>query len=294
MNEMESELRTIVRGLLSEGSIDVAIGYEKGTIPQKMRPAFFRDAEAVNRLVWNSHCSNNLAVYLPRMFRKPLRARDWTPPKVAIVTKGCDGRSVVGLLKEKQVPRENLVIIGMPCPGMMNGDELHRACLECAHPFPEVVDITVGGSARDKAERRREQLIAFEAKSPDQRWQYFTDEISKCIRCYACRQACPNCYCETCFADQTKPRWLGAGDELSDVMLYHIGRIFHQAGRCVECDACVRACPMEINLRLFTQKLPDSAEKLFGYIPGISEEEPPPLCTFSEGDDQKFITEPEK
>jgi formate dehydrogenase subunit beta len=294
MNPEEKELKTIVRKLLFKGTVDVVIGFEKGTIPARMRPAFFRDANAVDRLVWNSHCSNNLAVYLPAMFRKPMHAKDWKPPKVAIVAKGCDGRSVVGLLKEKQVPRDNIVIIGMPCPGMMDGDELQQACLECTHPFPEVTDIAVGGSSREKAEKRHEQIIAFEAKSPDQRWQYFTEEISKCIRCYSCRQACPNCYCETCFADQTKPRWLGVGDDISDVMSYHIGRIFHQAGRCVECDACVRACPMGINLRLFTQKLPASVEKLFGYIPGLSEEEPPLLCTFSENDNQDFITEPDK
>jgi formate dehydrogenase subunit beta len=294
MNEVESELKAVAHKLLSEGAVDVVIGYEDATIPQKTRPAFFNDAEALKRLVWNSHCSNNLAIYLPGMFRKPVYARDWKPPKVAIVAKGCDGRSVVGLLKEKQVPRDNLIIIGMPCPGMMEGDDLLQACLECFNPLPEVVDIMISGKAREKAERKREQLSAFETKSPDQRWQYFTDEISKCIRCYACRQACPNCYCETCFADQTKPRWLGAGDDLSDIMSYHIGRIFHQAGRCVECDACVRACPMGINLRLFTQKIPASIERLFGYISGISEEETPPLSTFSEDDSQEFITEPSK
>jgi len=294
MNEVVNELKAVVHKLLSEGAVDVVIGYEDATIPQKTRPAFFRDAEALEKLAWNSHCSNNLAVYLPRMFRKPLHARDWTPPRVAVVAKGCDGRSVVGLLKEKQIPRENLVIIGMPCQGMMDGDELHRACMECTHPFPEVVDIPVSGSARDKAEKRREQLVAFEAKSPEERWRYFTDEISKCIRCYACRQACPNCYCESCFADQTKPRWLGRGNDISDIIAYHIGRIFHQAGRCVECDACVQACPMGIDLRVFTQKLPALVEQLYGYIPGISEEDPPSLCTFNEADSQEFITEPPK
>ena len=75
-------------------------------------------------------------------------------------------------------------------------------------------------------------------------------------------------------------------------MLYHIGRIFHQAGRCVECDACVRACPMNIDLRTFTQKLVKDTGELFGYVAGMSFEELPPLCTFKEDDNQDFITEP--
>ena len=92
--------------------------------------------------------------------------------------------------------------------------------------------------------------------------------------------------------DQTKPAWVDRGNHLSDVMLYQIGRIFHQAGRCVGCDACVRACPMGIDLRMFTQKLVKDVKELFGYTPGLSLEELPLLCTFREDDTQDFITEP--
>ncbi len=75
-------------------------------------------------------------------------------------------------------------------------------------------------------------------------------------------------------------------------MLYQIGRIFHQAGRCVDCGACVRACPMGIDLRAFTYKLVKDVRELFGYEAGISLDELPPLTTFKLEDKQEFMVEP--
>ncbi|MHC4712995.1 MAG: 4Fe-4S ferredoxin [Planctomycetota bacterium] len=332
MNETENKLRDAVRGLFADGKIDTMIGYETGTLPLCSRPCFLASADDVDRLVWNRHCSNNLAVYLPRLFKAQGHGgkEPPAPPKVAIVAKACDVRSIIGLVKEHQIPRENVTIVAVPCQGFVDlakvaaaldgqairacegdsegtlrvttvsGDEkaisvaevIADACLECRHPASDGVDVLVEGEARESATEGRPNMDEFEARSPQERWEYFQSEISKCIRCYACRQACPNCYCEVCFADQTKPSWIGPGDDLSDVMLYHIGRIFHQAGRCVECDACVRACPMGIDLRLFTQKLAKDVEDLFGYSPGLAADEPPPLCTFKEDDSEQFITEP--
>ncbi|MBA7626003.1 hypothetical protein ES703_33437 [subsurface metagenome] len=133
----------------------------------------------------------------------------------------------------------------------------------------------------------------FSSKPREERWKIFETEVSKCIRCYACRDACPNCYCKECFAEQTKPKWLGVSSCLSEVIFYHIVRILHQTGRCVDCGACVRACPMDINLRLFTRVLVDEVKERFGYEPGISLKDTPPLATFSADDKQEFMTEPE-
>ena len=332
MNDTQASLRDVVKGLFAEGKVNVVVGYERGSLPLRSRPCFVRSADDADRLVWDCFCANNLTVYLPRMFERPADPKmDYSPPKVGVVAKGCDARSVVGLLKEHQVPRENVVIIGVPCRGIvdaasvaaeLNGDEVVQcdvlwpdatlrvttrtgqkkdvnrerviadACIECDHPTAEGSDVMIEGESRGASEQRYRKLEDFEARSDEERWKHFEEEISKCIRCYACRQACPNCYCKECFADQTKPRWISAGDDLSDVMLYHIGRIFHQAGRCVECDACVRACPMDIDLRLFTQKLCKDVRDLFDYVPGLSVDAPPPLCAFDEGDSESFITEP--
>jgi formate dehydrogenase subunit beta len=90
------------------------------------------------------------------------------------------------------------------------------------------------------------------------------------------------------------PAWIGVSTELTDSMIFHLIRIFHQAGRCVECDACVRACPMGIDLRTFTKKIASDVRELFGFTPGFDLEAPPPLITFTENDSQEFITEPHK
>lgn len=329
--KMSDDLKAAAKKLFEEGKIDLLIGYEKGTLPLRTTPCFATSAGDCDRLVWDGFCSNNLAVYLPRLFFKEGRPKEWKPPRVAVVAKGCDGRSLVGLVKEKQVPRENLVILGVPCRGVVDLKKVEAAldgklpaggqladdgtltvhvdggkdirlgrdevifdsCKGCSYPDAPVCDIRLGKELPEKqAEADFGEVAEFEAKSPKERWDAFVAEISKCIRCYACRQACPNCYCATCFAEQTQPRWIGVGTDLTEVMIYHLGRIFHQAGRCVDCGACVRACPMDIDLRLFTRKMLKDVRELFGYEAGISLEEPPPLCTFRMEDDQSFITEP--
>ena len=329
MNQLETKLRETIASLFERGEIDLVIGHEAGSLPLRSRPAFVRDAADIERLVWGPTCTNNLAVYLPRLFARPKSPREeYAPPTVGIIAKGCDARSVLGLVEEHQLPRDKVVIIGVPCTGMIDPKKVEEAldgariigmreeagsltvetpagektlkltemladgCLECAHPTIDEVDVVIEGEARSPAAERYQRVAAFEQMSGEERWAHFTEEVSRCIRCYACRQVCPNCYCVTCFADQTKPRWIGAADELSDLMAFHIGRILHQAGRCVECDACVRACPMDIDLRVFTQKIPKDVEALYGHVAGLSADGVPALLTFTENDDEGFISEP--
>ena len=306
MHDVETKLRAAAKELLDSGRADMVLGFEGGSLPLRARPCFIAKGGSVDRLVWNQFCTANLATYLPRLMEKPASVRgEWTPPKVAIAAKGCDARSIIGLVKEHQSLRENVVIIGMPCQGMIDAGKVEsaagsavtdcqaladgtfeattssgttvklqreqviaQACLECAQPAPAVADVSIEGPSQAAAAQRFARVKAFEAMTPAQRWDFFLKEIAKCTRCYACRQACPNCYCKSCFIEQSKPSWAGAGDDLSDLVVFHIGRMFHQTGRCVECDACVRACPMHIDLRLFTQKLVKDVEELFGYVPG--------------------------
>jgi formate dehydrogenase subunit beta len=326
MKQSEYEIINTVEKLFADKKIDLFIGYEKGSLPMRTSPYFLSVEDDVRKLIWNGFCSNNLAVYIPRimMIKKAKR-----PSRIGILCKGCDNRSVVGLIKEKQVDRNNLFIVGISCSGIidrkkimseLNGQEildveedgdnivvklkdqeksfaknnyLCEACLNCAYPTPAVYDILIKTETISVQPAIPDPIIkAFNTKPRTERWQLFEREISKCIRCYACRDVCPNCYCKECFAEQTKPKWLGVTNELSDIIFYHIVRIFHQAGRCVDCGACARACPMDINLRLFTRMLVDEVKVRFGYEPGISLKDTSALATFSANDKQEFMTEP--
>lgn len=321
---MISKIRETVKKLFNEDKINIFIGYGDGSLPLRTTLSFITSAEDVDKLVWNSFCSNNLAVYLSRFFPPQPRKEEPEWPKVGILANGCTGRSLVGLIKEKQIPRENIIIVGVPCSGMLsirkikdrdiskgmekddviiiedntgketklNKEELLAdVCISCTYSKPVVYDILIEGVGQE-ASRPYMGVSEFEKLSSSERWAAFEEEISKCIRCYACQSACPNCWCKECFAVQTSPRWIGITNNISDLMFYHLGRIFHQAGRCVDCGACVAACPVGIDLRKFTYKLIQDVKDLYGYESGISLEELPPLSTYNLEDEQEFITEP--
>ncbi|MHC4890713.1 MAG: 4Fe-4S binding protein [Planctomycetota bacterium] len=332
MTSIQEEIRKIAAQLLAEDKADLVIGFGESSLPMRATPCFITKPEAADQLVWNSYCLNNLAVYLPKCFALDPRAKEQKPPpKVAVILKGCDGRSAAGLIKEQQVPKENLIIIAAPCEGMLDvtvaqriigtneiisavesnstviikdetGKEtklgreelLAEACRFCTHRAAPISDTTVGQPSHAEVTLAPDgRFEEFSGKSIVERWDQFCQEISKCILCKACRSACPNCYCKLCFADQTRPNWTGSGGELRDVISFHLGRIFHQAGRCVDCGACVRACPMGVDLRTFTYKVVEDANELFDYTAGLDLEQTPPLIEFSASDSDNFITEPE-
>jgi ferredoxin len=338
-----AEIRKAAQGLFAQGKIELFLGFERGSLPLRSRPCFVRaggdgPVGGVERLVWDSFCANNLAAYLPRYYEnlpgRP-KKRDKPYPRIGIAAKACDLRSLVALVKEKQVRRDHLVVVGVPCRGMIDARKVEAAvaasaasgevagheesgetltvttsgggqlsfqreavlqdcCLECRHPLPEGADLMVAGEARKPGDGGYARVREFEAKSRQERWEYFRSELSRCIRCNACRQACPTCWCKECFAEHTNLRWIGAGTDPSDQMFFSLIRIFHQAGRCVECDACYRACPMGIDLRLFTKKIVKDVEEAFGYLPLFEQKELPPLATFGEKDADSFITDPDK
>ncbi|HVO37754.1 MAG TPA: 4Fe-4S dicluster domain-containing protein [Spirochaetia bacterium] len=331
MSDANHDFRRIAVDLFEKGRIDVLVGFEKGNDGYRSRPAFVKSAEQAQKLTWDSTCSQNLAVYLPGIFRSDGKvAQAQKPPRAAFVTKACDLRSIIALVKEKQAPRESLTLIGMPCRGMIDarkaagaaGADILRledqndrvemtladgrtvsmdretivqdACRDCCFPSAEGADITVEGACRSPAASEDSAVREFEKLPVEERWKKFSTEMSRCIRCYACRQACPTCYCTECFAETNSPAWVGVTTELTDTMIFHLIRVFHQAGRCVECDACVRACPEGIDLRPFTKKIAADVRAMFGFTPGFDVETPPPLVTFAEDDGQDFISEPRK
>jgi len=315
MENIEKAIREVAEKLLSEKKVDLIIGYEQGTLPLRTTPCFVDNPEDVQKLVWNASCDANLSKYVVE--RKE---------KVGVVVKGCDARLIAVCAIEKQFPRENVVMIGVPCLGVIDrkkieaklgdrealeavvedeqikvkgegfelvlskNDFLCDSCLTCRHRNPHIYDVFVGEKVPEITEVNEfAEVSSLESKSPEERWTHFKEELSKCIRCYACRNVCPLCYCKMCFVDQTMPAWFGKTNDLSDTMIYHIVRAFHVAGRCVDCGACSRACPMGINLRELTKKIEKIMKERYGYEAGVSLEELPPLGEFKMEDPQEFI-----
>jgi formate dehydrogenase subunit beta len=310
------EIQTKIRQLFEDDSISHFIGYEAGSDSLRVTPCFLKSGQETSRLVWNPLCANNLSKYLLD-FKK-------VEGKVGIVVKGCDSRSVVELLKEHQIDRDKVFIVGIPCSGIVDMEKLlavldvspgevvaveddgdaflvtmkegtrrvgkeqvlRGECLACKYPTPVIYDVLLGEAvsslpwANDDYSRVKE----LEALSAAEKERYWKQELSRCIRCYACRNICPVCNCVECIFDKKAPRWLSKANDVSENLVYHLIRAFHVAGRCIDCGECERACPMGIPLRSLNKKVEKDILELFGYTAGIDVEQQPPLTTYQASD----------
>jgi ferredoxin len=315
MNEKTEKIREAAKKLLSEGKVDLVMGWKKASVPLSCAPVFARTPEEADELIFDGNGRINMANFLPRR-----------TDKVGIVAAGCHARNVVGQVVEKQVARENVYIIGVPCEGMIDpaavraiegrelteavetGDEvivsgegfetkipradvLMRNCKLCAHKNPPVYDELIGEPVPEQEGLDRfEDIKEIEAMSAPDKTAYFAELFSTCIRCYACRNACPLCYCTTCFVDEHQPQWLGKSVDEADTAIFHYLRAFHCAGRCTDCGACEAACPMNIKVRQLTRKLEKDIYELYdGYEAGMSLEATPPMMAYRMDDYGEFI-----
>jgi len=315
MENLENKIREVAKGLLKEKKVDLFLGYERGTLPLRTTPLFLRDPLEAENLVWDVTCENNLVKYLIG-----------TKERIAILAKGCDLRTLVEVIKERQVVRENVIILGIGCKGVVDRKKLDLklkgreilegnikdgiieikgenfteeleveelldpSCLVCRHKNTLFYDLFIGEKVpAQEARDEFTEVLTWEGRSSEEKWKHFKAEMEKCIRCYACREACPLCYCKECFVDCASPCWLGKTIDPSDNFIYHLSRNLHLAGRCVDCGACNRACPLDVGFRLLQKKMEKDIRQLYGYDSGISLEEISPLGTYRLGDVQDFI-----
>jgi ferredoxin len=277
-DEIQAGIQVRARELLELGEVGCVIGHERGPRNQA-RPLFIYDANDAQRLVWDQDCHHNLVVYLREQVA-PSR-REPEPPRVAVVAKPCDVRALNVLLQEEQLGRDQVFVIGIACPGMRNGDEIADYCLRCQERVPVMYDALVGEPpSSEPGETSWEDVEAIEDLAPAARLAFWTREFDRCIRCYACRQACPGCYCFECLAEQVDPPWVSIAHQIPEKAFFHVMRAYHLAGRCVECHACDAACPMDIPLSLLNRKIASEVEAFFGYRAGGDAETQPPLATF--------------
>jgi len=308
------KIKEISRRLLAESKVDLVIGFRKGTLSMMNEPCFVKTIEDVDQLVWDGNCGINLANYLTD--RKE---------KIGIIAKGCDSRNIVTHIIENKIRREQVVIIGVPCQGMtdrckvqalaeseikevietedtlrIKGDGfektldkkemLQQNCGICIHRNPVIYDELVADEVPEQTGvDRYEDVRQIEAMPVQEKWDFFENLLSTCIRCYACRNACPLCYCPSCFVDESQPQWVGKSQDPVDIRTFHFLRAYHCSGRCTDCGACERACPMGIKVRLLTKKLEKDCLELFDWEAGMTLDQRPPLDTYKANDPDEFI-----
>ena len=289
-------IRQEAKKLLEAGAVSAVIGYTAGRRPGSAQPAIVSDAAKADSLVFSPACVNNLALYLTKA-NKEVRKQG----KLAIVAKGCDLKALAGLMGESQLKREELHIIGIACAGVhgsgvapgepLTAVTIARKCRECTVHLPEGVDITVGSlpELTPLTALEAEELARLEAMAPAERWAFWKEQFSRCIRCMACRQVCPFCYCEQCQCDRNRPQGVETTPRPAGNMGWHIVRAMHLAGRCAGCAECERSCPMDIPLNLLNRKMARELMELYGQEAGMQPQEKGPLAQYREDDDQSFI-----
>ena len=299
--------------LLSDGTVARVIGWKKGDMAYNPEPHMFETAESLKDFVYDGFCGANLS----KMMIEATKLEG----KTAVCLKPCDTYSFNQLIREHRVNRENAYIIGVGCRGKLDiekikketkgitsvsgteldgsddikiesiygdktisyNDALLNRCHVCKGKEHMIYD-EIWGESKDTADQERfAEVERIEAMSSEEKFEFFRNELSKCIRCNACRNVCPACSCRKCIFDNTKFDAQQKANVVSfEERMFHIIRAFHVAGRCTDCGECSRVCPEGIPLHLFNRKFIKDIDKFYGeFQAGKDPEAQSPLTDFT-------------
>lgn len=314
MSELENRIVKKAEELLSGGEIKRVIGWKKGEFCFDPSPATFETADSLKDFVYNPFCGANLSKYLIEQSKKE--------GKTAVFLKPCDTYSFNELVKEHRVLRENVYVIGIECQGKLDIEKIKAqgvAAVNGAGDFGDKVKVTsvygentferndlllikcktckskkfavadetiVVNEMKEAPENRFEAVEKLEKMTEDERFAFWRGELSKCIRCNACRNVCPACSCINCVFDNPQSGISGkANADSFEEQLYHVIRAFHVAGRCTDCGECSRVCPQNIPLHLLNRKFIKDIDLNYGeFQAGESAEGKTPLTEYTASD----------
>ncbi|MBQ8402666.1 MAG: 4Fe-4S dicluster domain-containing protein [Clostridia bacterium] len=301
--------------LLDAGTVNRVYGWQKGQFDYDVTPAVFSSAEELEKnFVWNDFCGANVSKYLI--------GETAGEGKILVFLKPCDTYSFNQLLTEHRFDREKVYAVGIPCDGMADirlieeqvgdgitgvdtdGDELivhtlydgdvklNRAdylaerCKVCKSKKHVAYDELIGETGDVVDSARFDEVAKIEAMSADERFAFWQDQLSRCIRCNACRDVCPACSCEKCvFGNPRSGVENKAVSDSFEEKMFHIIRVFHVAGRCTDCGECSRVCPQHIPLHLLNRKFIKDIDAFYGeYQAGAEVGSRAPLVDYTEGD----------
>ena len=256
---MIEEIRAHVGEKLQE--LDGVIGLRRTA--EGTAPHLFREGDDLSQL--------ELDPRYPLASVVSLLQKRYPEARFGIVARGCDARALVEMAKREQVDPDRLYLLGVACTA-----EEAQECY-CADPAPdpapwphaEVIGMPVEGAPPNPI------VTEYEGMCLEERRAFWQQQFLKCIKCYGCRNICPECFCEACALED--PLWVEKGILGPPFPMYHLIKAMHMAGRCVACRQCELACPAHIPLTVLYDLMRRDVEELLGYVPGEDLEMGPPL-----------------
>ena len=282
--------------LLTNGTVNCVLGWGAGEFGYDVTPTVFKNADEMEKgFVFNDFCGANFSKYLVSKTQK-------LDGKILVFLKPCDTYSFNQLLTEHRFDREKVYAVGIPCDGMVDiakikaisddgissvssdadniivttlysdepvtvkaADVLAERCVNCKSKKHVAYDELLSDEGETVESARFDEVARIEAMTPDERFAFWQNELSKCIRCNACRDACPACTCEKCVFDNPNSGVENKSPANSfEEKMFHIIRAFHVAGRCTDCGECSRVCPQNIPLHLLNRKFIKDINEFYG------------------------------